>query len=139
MPPLILSAKEVKAAAGKAGTDAIPYPDLRAVAKREYDKQLAACKDYSCDNLKDANEIEAALVRAKACRQQRIAVRTVFNQAIGRVKAALKGMKPGDPLKPDLEDILKSLETSQKGHETAIDDVNNAAVNCEAKLKKLKT
>jgi hypothetical protein len=32
---------------------------------------------------------------------------------------------------------LKELERSQKGHEAAIDEVNNAFRKCEEKLKKL--
>lgn len=132
------SAKEVKAAAAKTGCDAIPYPDLREKGKREYQKQQSSCKNYTCDALKTANEIEAARLRAKACREQRIHVRTVFAQAIGRVKGALQTMKQGDPLKVEMAKILKTLEESQRGHETAIDDVNNAFLKCEEKLKKLK-
>src|SRR6185503_7734289 len=113
------SAKEVKAAVSKQGCDAIPYVDLREKGKREYQKQLSLCKDYKCDALSTGNEIEAARQRAKACRQQRIAVRTVFAQAIGRVKGVLQNIRAGDPLKPDLSLILKALEESQKGHETA--------------------
>jgi hypothetical protein len=64
-------------------------------------------------------------------------VRTIFKQAIGRVTAVLRKMTPGDPLKPDLEDILEELEASQKGHEQAIDEVNNAFLKCEKKRKKL--
>ena len=137
MPPLSPSAKEVKTAAAKAGCDAIPYPDLRDQGKREYAKQLESCKNYSCDGLTAANEIEAARQRAKACQLQRVKVRTIFAQAIGRVKSVLQNMKPGDPLKPDMTTILKTLEESQKGHEVAIDDVNNAFLKCGEKLKKL--
>jgi hypothetical protein len=46
-------------------------------------------------------------------------------------------MNSGDPLKPDLTAILKELERSQKGHDDAIDEVNNAFLKCEEKLKKL--
>ena len=40
-------------------------------------------------------------------------------------------------MKPLLTDILKELERSKKGHEDAIDEVNNAFLKCEEKLKKL--
>jgi hypothetical protein len=130
------TAKEVKGATGKKGGEAIPYADLREQCKREYEKQLSLCKSYSCDGLTKENEIEAARQRAKACRQQRIMVRTIFAQAIGRVKGALQKMVSGDPLKPDLTSILKELEASQKNHDNAIDEVNNAFLKCEQKLKK---
>jgi hypothetical protein len=135
LPP---SAKEIKEAAAKTGCDAIPYSDLREKGEKEYEKQKTACKDFSCENLTDANEIAAAQTRAKACRAQRIAVRTIFAQAIGRVKGVLQKMNSGDPLKPDLTNILKELEKSQKGHDAAIDQVNNAYLKCEEKLKKLR-
>jgi len=131
------SAKEIKDAAGKTGCDAIPYPDLREKGKKEYEKQKTSCKNFSCDSLTEGNEIAAAQTRAKACRAQRIAVRTIFAQAIGRVKGVLQKMDSGDPLKPQLTNILKELERSQKGHDAAIDEVNNAYVKCEEKLKKL--
>jgi hypothetical protein len=131
------SAKEVRDAAGKEGCDAIPYLDLRRAGKREYEKQKSVCKDFSCDSLAEIDEIEAALERAKACRQRRINVRTIFKQAIGRVTTVLRKVTPGDPLKPDLEDILEELEASQKGHDKAIDEVNNAFLKCEKKRKKL--
>jgi hypothetical protein len=131
------SAKEIKDAAGKTGCDAIPYPDLREKGKKEYDKQKELCKNFSCDSLTKENEIAAAQTRAKLCRAQRVAVRTIFAQAIGRVRGVLQKMISGDPLKPDLTTILKELERSQKGHEAAIDEVNNAFRKCEEKLKKL--
>ncbi len=133
------SAKETKAAAGKKGLEAIPFPDLRAVGQREYQKQKELCQHYTCDTLTAANEIEAARVRGRDCFQQRIKVRTIFKDAIGRVKAVLAQMKSGDPLKPDMERILHELEASQKGHETAITEVNNAVLKCDEKLKRLKT
>ena len=132
------SAQEVKAAAGKKGCEAIPYPDLHGEGQRAYQKQLNACKGFTCDALTAANEIEAARYRAQICREQRIQAQTVFARAIGRVKAALQPMKPGDPLKPGLTTILKELEGSQKGHETAVDQVNAACLKCEEKLRKLK-
>jgi|KBSMisStaDraftv2_1062788.scaffolds.fasta_scaffold1658174_1 hypothetical protein len=134
LPP---SAKEIKDAAAKTGCDAIPYPDLRDKGKKEYAKQKDLCKNFSCDSLTNENEIAAAQTRAKVCRAQRIAVRTIFEQAIGRVKGVLQKMIPGDPMKPLLTDILKELERSKKGHEDAIDEVNNAFLKCEEKLKKL--
>jgi len=134
LPP---SAKEIKDAAGKTGCDAIPYPDLRDKGKKEYEKQKNLCKNFSCDSLTKENEIAAAQTRAKACRAQRIAMRTVFAQAIGRVKGVLQKMNSGDPMKPALTAILKELERSQKGHDDAIDEVNNAFLKCEEKLKKI--
>src|SRR5687767_3336537 len=131
------SAKEVKAAAGKKGCDAIPFADLRQQGQDAYRKQLNACKNFTCDRLTTGNEVEAARLRAKTCREERIAVRTVFARAIGRVQEVLRRMTPGDPLKPDLTAILRELESSQKGHEKAIDEVNNAYLKCEEKLKKL--
>ena len=131
------SAQEVKAAAGKKGCEAIPYPDLRGEGQRAYQKQLAACKGFTCDSLTAANEIEAARYRAQTCREQRILMRTIFARAIGRVKEVLARVKPSDPLKPGLTTILKELEGSQRGHETAIDQVNAAFLKCEEKLKKL--
>src|SRR4051812_36487969 len=100
-------------------------------AKKEYDKQKELCKNFSCDSLTKENEIAAAQTRAKLCRAQRVAVRTIFAQAIGRVKSVLQKMISGDPLKPELATILKELEKSQKGHEAAIDEVNNAFQKCE--------
>src|SRR5215467_5854576 len=97
LPP---SAREIKDAAAKTGCDAIPYPDLREKGKKEYAKQKDLCKDFSCDSLTKENEIAAAQTRAKACRAQRIAVRTVFEQAIRRVKDVLQKMNSGDPMKP---------------------------------------
>jgi hypothetical protein len=49
---------------------------------------------------------------------------------------ALEKMAYGDPLKPDLTTILKELEASQKNHDNAIDEVNNAFLKCEQKLQK---
>ncbi len=131
------TAKEIQAAAGKKGIDAILYPDLREQGKREYQKQLSECKNYTCNSLSKENEIEAASQRARACHAQRIRVRTIFEQAIGRVKGTIQKMDRGVPLRPMLEKILKELEASKKGHDTAIDEVKNAFVKCEEKLRKL--
>lgn len=135
--PVPPSAKEIKTAVSKKGCEAIPYPDLRVAGQREYGKQTAECKNCTCDGLAKPNEIEAARTRSKLCFEQRIKVRTIFKEAIGRVKQALQGMKPGEPLKPDLTKILQELESSQRGHEIAIDQVKNTILKCDEKLKKL--
>lgn len=135
------SAQEIKTAANKKGCDAIPFADLREAGKRAYQKQLTECKGFAVAGIATATaqELDAASHRAQLCREARIAVRTVFARAIGRVKEVLAKMKSGDPLKPDLAKILKELESSQKGHEVAIDDVNKAFLKYEERLKKLGT
>lgn len=133
------SFKEITSASKENGIQAIPYPDLRWKGKQEYGRQLTVCKEYSCDNLSKEDEIEAAGKRAKACREQRIKVRGVFAQAIGRIKSALKTMKPGDPSKPGLETILAELEGSQANHDKAIAEANKAFLKCEEKIKKVKS
>src|SRR4051794_13094730 len=103
------SAKEVTTAVRKKGCEAIPYVDLREQGQKEYQKQLILCKNFKCDALTDGKDIEAARQRAKACRERRIQMRTIFAQAIGRAKGTLEKMIQGDPLKPDLTTILKTL------------------------------